>query len=213
MEAQNKYEATFETWNNIAALYEERFMDLTIYNDTYDFFCQHIFTDQPRILEVGCGPGNISKYILAKRPDIELTAIDISPSMVALAQKNTTSGDFLVMDGRYISQLNKSFDGIISGFHMPYMDAGDVNAFLVDCHALLNLHGVIYVSFVDGPYINSSLVRSSSGDSMLFYYYTEQDITATLKTIGFDIIYVWHIDYERSDGSKEMHVVLLGKRC
>lgn len=30
------YQETFETWNKIAGLYEEKFMDLDLYNQSYD---------------------------------------------------------------------------------------------------------------------------------------------------------------------------------
>lgn len=32
----DKYKETFETWNNVASMYHDKFMDLDLYNDTYD---------------------------------------------------------------------------------------------------------------------------------------------------------------------------------
>ena len=32
----NRYTETFETWNKVAALYQDKFMDLDLYNDTYE---------------------------------------------------------------------------------------------------------------------------------------------------------------------------------
>jgi tRNA G46 methylase TrmB len=63
------YKETAATWNKIALLYQGRFMQLDIYNETYDFFCNSISKNAPAILEIGCGPGNITKYLLSKRPD------------------------------------------------------------------------------------------------------------------------------------------------
>jgi len=36
------YQETFETWNKIASLYQERFMDLDLYNESYDLICASI---------------------------------------------------------------------------------------------------------------------------------------------------------------------------
>jgi 16S rRNA A1518/A1519 N6-dimethyltransferase RsmA/KsgA/DIM1 with predicted DNA glycosylase/AP lyase activity len=60
----DSYQETFETWDKVALLYQEKFMNLDIYNGTYDFFCNLFSMTKPRVLEIGCGPGNITKYIL-----------------------------------------------------------------------------------------------------------------------------------------------------
>ena len=33
----DKYEETFATWNKMASMYQEKFMELEIYNESYDF--------------------------------------------------------------------------------------------------------------------------------------------------------------------------------
>lgn len=59
----DKYFETFETWNKVASLYEENFMNLEVYNESYDLFCNTVHTPNASILEIGCGPGNITKYL------------------------------------------------------------------------------------------------------------------------------------------------------
>lgn len=83
----DKYLETFETWNNVAKLYENKFMDLDLYNDTYEKFCEILLKKNSKILEIGCGPGNITKYLLAKRPDFDILGTDISPNMIELAKR------------------------------------------------------------------------------------------------------------------------------
>ena len=73
---------TFETWNKIALLYQNKFMDFELYNETYDFICNSIIKEKAKILEIGCGPGNITKYLLSKRPDFNIYGIDIAPNMI-----------------------------------------------------------------------------------------------------------------------------------
>ena len=34
----DKYQETFHTWNKLAKIYEDKFIDLDLYNDTYDDF-------------------------------------------------------------------------------------------------------------------------------------------------------------------------------
>ena len=117
----NRYKETFETWNKVALLYQDKFMDLDLYNETYDFVCNSIIKNKAKILEIGCGPGNITKYLLAKRPDFDIYGIDIVPNMIELAKRNNPTANFSIMDCRKISTLTTKFDGIICGFCLPYL--------------------------------------------------------------------------------------------
>jgi tRNA G46 methylase TrmB len=55
------------------------FMNLDLYNDSYDAFCSLLSQEKPPILEIGCGPGNITKYLLSKIPSAHWLGIDIAP--------------------------------------------------------------------------------------------------------------------------------------
>ncbi|QLH47516.1 MAG: hypothetical protein HWD58_18970 [Bacteroidota bacterium] len=48
----DKYQETLNTWNKIASIYEEKFMDLDIYNETYDTICTSEVKQNAKILEV-----------------------------------------------------------------------------------------------------------------------------------------------------------------
>ena len=67
----DNFNETKNTWNKLANLYQERFMDLNIYNESYDLFIEKLLTKNSNILEIGCGPGNISKYLLSKNPNLK----------------------------------------------------------------------------------------------------------------------------------------------
>lgn len=73
----DKYQVTFETWNKIAALYQEKFMTIDLYNDSFDQLCELLPLKNAKLLKVGCGPGNITQYLLSKGPDIKIIATDV----------------------------------------------------------------------------------------------------------------------------------------
>ncbi len=112
----DKYKETFNTWNNVAALYQDKFMNLDLYNETYDYICNFIKNKKAKLLDVGCGPGNITKYLLSKKSDFDIFGIDISPKMIELAKINNPLANFEVMDGRFIKNLKTKYDGIIVDF-------------------------------------------------------------------------------------------------
>ena len=55
------YKITIQTWKKVAKLYEEKFMDFEIYNESYEAFYSEISKPNASILEIGCGPGNVEK--------------------------------------------------------------------------------------------------------------------------------------------------------
>lgn len=136
------YKETFDTWNKVAKLYQEKFMNLDLYDDTYDTFCEQVNIENSTILEIGCGPGNITKYLLNKRPDFRIEGIDILPNMIELAKANNPTADFKVMDCREIDKLQSKFDGIICGFCFPYLSEFDSSKLVKGCGNLLNDKGV-----------------------------------------------------------------------
>lgn len=204
----DNYQETFETWNKIASLYEDRFMHLDLYNATYDFICGSIEREKAKILEIGCGPGNITKYLLTARPDFEIFGIDVAPNMITLARKNNPSAQFAVMDCRQIGTNGKKFDGIVCGFCLPYLSPADSQQFIGDCYNLLEENGLLYISFVEGDPARSGFQVTSSGDRSYFYYYNLTELETILTKTGFSALYVWKLEYQRPEAETEIHTIL-----
>jgi len=184
-------------------------MDLDLYNDSYDLFCQQISTANPAILEIGCGPGNITQYLLNKRPDFYIQGTDISPNMIQLAKANNPTANFNVMDCREIGQLPNKFHGIIGGFCLPYLSAADSSKLIKACAALLNNKGILYISFVEGDYLQSGFQTGSSGDRTYFYFHSLESLIKELENNGFEIRQVLNKNYKKSDASAEMHTIII----
>ncbi|TDO20597.1 class I SAM-dependent methyltransferase [Pedobacter duraquae] len=206
------YKETFETWNTVAALYEEKFMDLDFYNETYDYICSSIVKPNAKLLDLGCGPGNITKYLLSKRPDFDIYGIDVAPNMIELAKKNNPSARFDVMDSRQISQMQMKYDGIICGFCLPYLSPADSQKLILDVKDLLNDDGLFYLSFVEGDASQSGFQVGSSGKRVYFYYHTLAVLKMNLLEAGFENIEVFQIDYKKSPTAREIHTVLVARK-
>ncbi|MEH6762924.1 MAG: class I SAM-dependent methyltransferase [Aequorivita antarctica] len=208
----DKYQETFNTWNNIAKIYEDKFMDLDLYNDTYDIFLDSISKANASVLEAGCGPANITKYLLTKRPDLKIKGIDISENMVRLARKNNPSAVFEIMDIRKIDSINGKFDAIICGFCIPYLSQNDCSKLITDCKNLLNESGILYLSFVEGDFENSGFISGSTGERAYFYYHNLDFLENELKANSFETNELLPKKYKKTDGTEERHTVLILKK-
>ncbi|MBI3234207.1 MAG: class I SAM-dependent methyltransferase [Bacteroidetes bacterium] len=202
---------TLETWNKIASLYQDKFMDLDIYNDSYNHVCR-LLKERAKVLDVGCGPGNITKYLLSIRPDFEILGIDTSANMIELAKKNNPTAKFSLMDCRQMSELQQKFDGIICGFCLPYLTPVECAKLLYDAISSLKENGVIYLSFVDGHSSKSGFQVGSSGDRIYFHYHTLQQMKSQLVLNGFDEPEMFKVAYEKLNSEMEEHTIFIARK-
>jgi 2-polyprenyl-3-methyl-5-hydroxy-6-metoxy-1,4-benzoquinol methylase len=187
-------------------------MHLDLYDDTYDIFCEEVIKENASVLEIGCGPGNITSYLLKKRSDFKIEGIDFAPNMIALAKVNNPTALFQVMDCREIDTLQSKYDAIICGFCLPYLSETDCLKFIKDCAGLLHNEGVIYISFVEGDYSKSGFLTGSTGDRTFFYYYPADTIISSLKQYGFETTQFFNISYKKNDNSEEIHTVIIARK-
>lgn len=102
----------------------------------------------PRILEIGCGTGLLTRAVSERLPDAIWTVTDISPAMLARARATSHLPDtarFQVMNGEFpdLAQ-DKSFDLICSSLAVQWFD--DLDAGLARLAALLAPGGHLAIS-------------------------------------------------------------------
>ncbi|WP_316817803.1 class I SAM-dependent methyltransferase [Pedobacter nyackensis] len=111
-EVYNKIAAWFAT-NRYGGLMEQAYLDEMI----------GLLNKGASVLDLGCGTGKpILAYLITRGLDV--VGVDGSTEMLALAQKNFPSTEFVLADMRNL-YLNKKFDAIIawhSFFHLPAAD-------------------------------------------------------------------------------------------
>ena len=173
---RDRNEITFGTYDSAAKNYWDKVMDMDLYDDTYDMFCELIEKKNADIFEIACGPGNVTKYLLSKRPDFNIIASDIVPNMIELAKKNNPQADFQILDCRDIETIDNKFDAIMCGFCMPYLSKEECCKLIVDTSELLNSNGLLYFSTMEDDYDKSGFETTSfSGEDKVYIYYHQAD--------------------------------------
>ena len=184
----DKYEFTVDTFNKLAGKYQEKYMDFEFYLDTYDAFCDLISNDNAAIFEIACGPGNITKYLLKKRPDFKIEGIDLAPNMVELARANNPTASFHVLDSRDISSIDRKFDAVMCGFCTPYLSKEDVAKLIADIRALLKTDSILYLSTMEDDYEKSDFQTSGDGDRVFIHYHQLDFLKLHLDANRFRIV-------------------------
>lgn len=210
----NQIRTATEVFDKCAKEYQERFMDVGLYHESFDMFCKVVAKKNPAILELACGPGNITKYLLEKRPDFKILATDVAPSMIELGKANNPTAEFEVMDCRNISQLDKKYDGIMCGFCLPYLSKEEAIKMIGDASKLLHPEGMMYISTMEESETNKSGPKtSSSGEYTLYMHYHQAAyLIDALEENDFEILDFKRQDYPTRDGSKVTDLIIIARR-
>lgn len=206
----NEIQPAVAVFDKLADVYQDKYMDVSLYHHSFDLFCDQITLENAKILELACGPGNITQYLLKKRPDFKILGTDLSPNMVELAKINNPTAEFQLMDCREIGRLDQRYDAIMCGFCLPYLSKEEAIQLVQDASELLNPNGVLYISTMEDDYSKSGPKTSSDGAHQLYMYFHQADyLTAALQEHGFEIINLQRQDYPTQDGTKTVDLLIL----
>ncbi|MBL0340084.1 MAG: class I SAM-dependent methyltransferase [Bacteroidetes bacterium] len=201
-----------EIFNKYANEYQYKFMDVSLYHETLDTFCNQLHSPNAAILELACGPGNITKYLLDKRPDLKITATDLAPNMIELAKLNNPSANFKIMDCRAIDKIDIQYDGILAGFCLPYLSREEAVKLIHDAALRIKPSGVLYISTMEDDNNKSGIRKGSQGDEIYMNFHEAGYLTAALLENNFRLIDTKRIESPASDGSTIVDLILIAEK-
>ncbi|MNJ98981.1 dTDP-3-amino-3,6-dideoxy-alpha-D-glucopyranose N,N-dimethyltransferase [compost metagenome] len=201
-----------DAFDKSAKIYQDKFMDVSLFAGTFNIFCDNIAINNAAILDIACGPGNISRYLLDRKPDYDVLGIDLSPNMLRLAQNNNPGAKFQLMDCREISNIEKRFEGVMCGFCLPYLTPKEASELIANVSGLLKPNGVFYLSTMEEDENTKSRFQiSSSGDQVYVNYHREDDLTRAFRENNFEVINLTRFSSPDKDGSIITDLVMIGK--
>lgn len=203
---KNKF--AIEVFDRRANVYQEKYMDVSLYHDSLNLFCNRLGKNAS-VLDVACGPGNITACIKRQRPDLEVFGIDLSPNMVQLARENNPDAEFAVMDCRKISDIERKTDGIIAGFCLPYLSKEEAVQLIAGASAMLDRGGMLYISTMEDSYSKSGWRASSQGDKLYMYFHEESYLAEALEQNNFTILDISRKRYPGSDGTETTDIIMI----
>lgn len=114
----------------------------TLWNAVIDDFLP-MLPDNPRILDLGCGPGGQSRIMTSKGADV--VGIDIDEGMLTIARELSPEGSFYNMDIRNLSHELGKFDCIFSSMVLISLEVNELPSIFGNLYSLLNRNGYFVV--------------------------------------------------------------------
>ena len=197
----DKTNITIKAYDNNAVEFTSRFMDLSLYKKSFENYTEFLHNDDT-VLDLGCGPGNVSSFLLNSNPSLKITGIDLSEKMIELAKQNVSKAYFIIDDIRNIqNRFTQKFNHIIASFCLPFLYDDEAKKFINDCSLLLKTGGYMYLSTMMGKGYQFEIPSFSKGDEMFFNYYSKEFLEDCFNKNSLSIVQYSVQDYFNKDGS------------
>ncbi|WP_319800565.1 MULTISPECIES: GyrI-like domain-containing protein [unclassified Flavobacterium] len=212
-ELMDKTKIAVGLFDKLAKSYQTRCMDVSLYSDSFNRFCDSIAKQDAALLELACGPGNVTKYLLDKRPDFKMLGTDLAPRMLELARANNPTAVFELMDCKDLGKVSETYDGIVCAFCLPYLSKEETAKLLQDASKVLASDGVLFLSTMEDDYEKSGWEKASNGEEVFMHYHKAEFLVAELKYNGFIIIDQQRKFTEGRDGAPVTDLLLIARKA
>jgi cyclopropane fatty-acyl-phospholipid synthase-like methyltransferase len=183
----DKTAITIQSFDATANAYARRFADCSAYAPALNEFCT-LLPRGARVLDVGCGPGNVARFLLDSRPDLRVTGIDLSPAMVHHFRDVVPEATAQVEDIRHLERLDSEFDALVASFCLPFLTHEEASDFIETLAQLSCVGAPLYLATMQGE--GQGLEKTSFGGQRDFFfnYYARTFIDALLDAKGFEVL-------------------------
>jgi SAM-dependent methyltransferase len=138
------------SYDAVAEAYAQRFFD-ELSRKPFDRALLDDFAaalPAPTALDVGCGPGHVGGYL--KERGLDVTGVDLSPTMIKLARRLNPGIRFEVADMRSLTAADASVGGIVAFYSVIHIPREEVPAVLREFRRVLMPAGRLLMSVHGG---------------------------------------------------------------
>ena len=180
---------TQTSYDRVAAEYADRFKDemddKPFDRDCLDRLVREV-QDLGQICDLGCGPGQIARYL--HRQGIKTLGVDLSPKMVAEAQRLNPEIHFHQGDMLSLPDAENSWGGIAAFYCIIHIPRAQVVDALREMRRVLNPGGMLLVTFHIGEEIKHTDEWWEKPVNLDFAFYLPEQMETWLKDAGFDLV-------------------------
>lgn len=193
-ESKDVVEITRRTYDQIASDYSSTINELVsdswigkFEQNLLDDFLSFFKSVVPRILDIGCGNGKDTAYLMQKGANV--IGVDYSKGMLEEARNHVAKGVFIQMDMRNLQSPNEVFDGVWANGCIYHVPKNSLTTVLKEILRVLNPSGVLSFNFKLG--IGEKLEdapRSFQRGPRFYAYYKKSEMKKFLRLAGFEVL-------------------------
>src|SRR6266498_4744111 len=185
---KNFIQDTQNSYDQVAREYAEKFKDemddKPFDRDCLDRLAREV-GDLGPICDMGCGPGQIARYL--HRKGVTTLGVDLSPAMVAEAQRLNPEIPFHQGDMLALSDPDHSWGGIAAFYCIIHIPREQIVDALCEMKRVLKPDGILLVTFHIGQEIKHVEEWWEKPVNLDFAFYLPEEMEKWLKEAGFEL--------------------------
>ncbi|MBL7982274.1 MAG: methyltransferase domain-containing protein [Flavobacteriales bacterium] len=194
-----------------AESYAQKYADVGRYAPSLDRFLS-LIPHGGHVLELACGPGNVTRYLLDRRPDLQVVATDLAPEMLAVAERTVPEAEHQLMDMRAVGSAQRQYQGVVCAFGLPYLDQRAAAQFIGGAAARLLPGGALYLSTMEDDPAKSGWEGPSADHPIFMNYHLAKDLEAALRSAGLVLVLEERVSYVSTHGSNVTDLLIVAHR-
>ncbi len=179
---------TQTSYDQVAREYAEKFKDemddKPFDRDCLDRLAREV-GDLGPICDLGCGPGQIARYL--HRQGVDVLGVDLSPRMIAEAQRLNPDIPFHQGDMLSLPDSDNSWGGVAAFYCIIHIPREQIVDALSEIKRVLKPGGVLLVTFHIGEEIKHVEEWWEKPVNLDFAFYQPAEMEAWLKEAGFEL--------------------------
>jgi len=202
---------TIESYDKNAKKFEDKFLNFKPYREKILLFQKkHLIHNKATILDIGCGPGNHSRYLYSLNNSYQITGVDLSEKMIELARVNAPNCNFIKDDIRNLD-TNIKYDAIIASFCIVHLSDNELIEFISKLNELLNNTGYLYLSFIEGN--KTGFIKPDFFDEKIYFnFFERKEVIKLLTSNLFKINELYEYDYIEKNGSTSKEIFIFAQK-
>jgi ubiquinone/menaquinone biosynthesis C-methylase UbiE len=206
-----KTENIIEFYSNYSEQYDEKIGTLSQYNQSYiDFVNKAVY--KRNLLDIACGPANVSMFIKSLLTDIDITCVDLSEKMLEIAKSKLKVGTFYKSDMLNIQIPPLQYDLIVCAFGLPYINSSQVNQFVSQLYKFTHSESIVYVSCMQGETSGFETMSFANGEEAFVNQHSKHSIEQSFINSGYTLIGYQEQDYLEHNGTITIDMIFNFKR-
>lgn len=153
---------------------------------------------QGSVVDLGCGPGHIAKYLYER--GVSICGVDIAAEMVRCAARLSPEIKFQVGDMRALNFSTASLAGMVAFYSIVHSTAVELNSMFREWRRVLRLQGLLLLAFHIGEEVNHVKDLWGAPVNLDFHFHQPLAIVKTLSETGFRVIE--HTEREPYEGAE-----------
>jgi SAM-dependent methyltransferase len=142
--------------------------------------------DRGLVADLGCGPGHVARYL--HEQGVDVTGIDLSPEMVAVARRLNPGLSFRVGDMRRLDLPDASLAGAVAFYSIVHFEPAELPAILIETRRTLIPGGLVLIAFHIGDQVVHVEDLFGARVSLDFRFHVPHEVIEALRSAHFEVI-------------------------